>query len=228
MKIHRASLETCSNASDMVVVIDVLRAFTTSAYLFQAGVEEIILVSGVEKAFALKSQMPDCVIAGEVNGITVPGFDMGNSPSSIKPQEIAGKRVILRTTAGTQGVTGARHANMILTASLVNVSATVKYIFSHPPASLTLIQTGLFEDEGWGDEDVACADVIESMLEGKEIDWNAILKRVRLSKSGSHYDGERDDFPPKDLELALKYDNFDFAMIVKKKNELHYMHIEKV
>ena len=93
MKIHRASLETCSNASDMVVVIDVLRAFTTSAYLFQAGVEEIILVSGVEKAFALKSQMPDCVIAGEVNGITVPGFDMGNSPSSIKPQEIAGKRV---------------------------------------------------------------------------------------------------------------------------------------
>ena len=64
--------------------------------------------------------------------------------------------------------------------------------------------------------------------QGKRIDWNAILKRVRLSKSGSHYDGERDDFPPKDLELALKYDNFDFAMIVKKKNELHYMHIEKV
>jgi 2-phosphosulfolactate phosphatase len=228
MKIQRATLETCSNASDMVVVIDVLRAFTTSAYLFHAGVKEIILASRVNEAFELKNRIPDCIIAGEVNGIKVPGFDMGNSPSSIKPQDIAGKRVILRTTAGTQGVIGAKNASTILTASLVNISATVKYIRSHPPTSLTLIQPGLFEEEGWGDEDVACADVIEALLLNKKIEWDTILKRVCLSKSGSHYDGKNTDFPIKDLELTLKYDNFNFAMVVEKKNDLHCMHFENM
>lgn len=51
MEILRASLSSCGSATNLVVAIDVLRAFTTSAYLFEMGVEEIFLVSGVEDAF---------------------------------------------------------------------------------------------------------------------------------------------------------------------------------
>ena len=37
MKIHYATLESCHDATGTVVVIDVLRAFTTAAYAFAAG-----------------------------------------------------------------------------------------------------------------------------------------------------------------------------------------------
>ncbi len=205
-------------------MIDVLRAFTTAAYLFSAGIEEIILASGVQEAFNLRKEMPDCLLLGEVDGVKVQGFDLGNSPSEIMARNLIGKRVIQRTTAGTQGVILASNARTILTAALTNLSATVRYIKKLSPKEVSLIQTGLFPDKGWGDEDAACADAIEAMLLGKTVDLDQITKRVRLSRSGLHYDGTRPDFPPQDLEMALKFDCFNFAMLVERRNNLHIMH----
>lgn len=223
MEIHRATLVTCSKATDLVVAIDVLRAFTTAAYLFDAGVKEIMLVSGVEEAFHLRDEMPDCLIVGEVDGIRVQGFDLGNSPSEIKPVKLIGKRVIHHTTAGTQGVVLSTNARTILTAAFTNVSATVRYIQKLSPGNVTLIQTGLFPEEGWGDEDVACADAIEALLSLQTVDWESMNQRVRCSRSGIHFDGTRPDFPPKDLEMALDFDRFHFAMVVQRSDNLHCM-----
>ena len=46
MMIQRATRETCGEATGTVVVIDVLRAFTTAAYAFAAGAADITLVGG--------------------------------------------------------------------------------------------------------------------------------------------------------------------------------------
>jgi 2-phosphosulfolactate phosphatase len=221
MNITRADLATCHLAAGFAVAIDVLRAFTTSAYLFDAGVREIILVSGVDEAFKVREMMPGCLISGEVDGIKVPGFDLGNSPSEIPAWDLRGRRLIQRTTAGTQGVILAKQAQVILTASLVNAAATVRYLAARALAAqalaeLTLIQTGLFPEEGWGDEDVACADLIESRLNGQELDLALISERVRLSRSGLHFDGTRPDFPASDLAYALQFDRFNFVMRVER------------
>jgi 2-phosphosulfolactate phosphatase len=224
MNISRASLASCSTATDLVVAIDVLRAFTTAAYLFDKGVKEIILVSAVEEAFDLRKELPDCLILGEVNGAKVPGFDLSNSPSELMGKDLSGKRVIQRTTAGTQGVVLASNASTILTAALTNVSATARYIKELSSENVTLIQTGSHLEEGWGDEDVACADIIENLLLNRKVDWVGIAQRVRLSRSGRYYDGTCSDFPPEDLELALDIDCFDFAMLVERENSLHSMH----
>lgn len=223
MEINRATLSSCSTATDLVVAIDVLRAFTTAAYLFNAGVEEIMLVSGVEEAFRLREEIPGCLLLGEVDGIKVEGFDLGNSPSEVETKNLTGKRIIQRTTAGTQGVVLASNARTILTAGLTNLSATVCSIQKLAPERVTLIQTGLFPEEGWGDEDVACTDAIEAMLTGRAVDWERIAERVRLSRSGSYYDGAHMEFPPKDLEMALAFDRFNFAMLVEKQEGLHVM-----
>ena len=86
-----------------------------------------------------------------------------------------------------------------------------------------LIQTGVFPEEGWGDEDAACADVIESGLTGKGVDLAQIAERVRASRSGRHFDGTRPDFPPSDLEMALQVDRFNFVLQVRRDGGLHAM-----
>lgn len=224
MEIKRATLATCASATGLVVAIDVLRAFTTAAFLFQQGVKEIVLVSGVEEAFRLRKNNPDYVLLGEVDGVKVPGFDFGNSPSQIVKHTFHNTRVIQRTTAGTQGVTLATNADIILTASLTNVSATAHYIQERNPPRVTLIQTGFFAKQDWGDEDIACADAIESLLLNQPIDWKNIAQRVRASRSGTHYDGSRPHFPSQDLEMALQIDRFNFAMRVKRKQALNILY----
>ncbi len=228
MEIQRATLSTCRNATGLVVAIDVLRAFTTASCFFNAGVEEIYLVSGVQEAFQLREKQPGCLISGEVDGIQVQGFDLGNSPAAIEDIDLTGKRIIQRTTAGTQGVVLASQAQAILTAALTNLSATVHYIQKLSPQTVTLIQTGYFPQKGWGDEDVACADAIEARLAGHPVDWEETARRVRSSRSGLHFDGTRPDFPARDLEIALMVDRFDFAMQVERKDGLHILRRQEV
>lgn len=223
MKINRATLSTCRSATGLVIAIDVLRAFTTAAYLFHAGVTEIILVSGIQEAFDLRAQMPECLIAGEAKGIKIPGFDLGNSSANIDVGMVSGRRIIQRTSAGTQGVVRAVNATAILTAGLTNVSATVRYTQQVNPESITIIQTGVFPEDGWGDEDVACADVIECLLRGQPVDWQEIEQRVRKSPAGALFNGSSVDFPAKDLELALRIDQLSFAMVVEKRNYLNIL-----
>jgi 2-phosphosulfolactate phosphatase len=75
----------------------------------------------------------------------------------------------------------------------------------------------------WGDEDAVCADLIEAYLSGRSIAIESITSRVCGSRSGLHYDGTRPSFPHTDLDLALEIDRFPFAMLVEKKNGLHYL-----
>jgi len=224
MHFYRANLDNCAQVTGLAVAIDVLRAFTTAGYLFAAGIERILLVSAVDEAFALRDRLPGSLILGEIDGIQVEGFDLGNSPSLLPPAGLAGKTIIQRTTAGTQGVVRAERAGPVLAAGLTNARATAAHIRRLDPPTVTFIQTGLFPLEGWGDEDVACADLIESYLNDVPLDLPAVAQRVRLSRSGLHYDGTRPSFPPADLDLALRIDCFDFAMQVQKENGLHILH----
>ena len=56
MEFEYVTNDTCHTADGLVVVIDVLRAFSTAAYALAAGAESITLVGGAEEALALKTQ----------------------------------------------------------------------------------------------------------------------------------------------------------------------------
>ena len=68
----------------MVVVIDVIRAFTNAAFAFSRGAKEIYPVSTVEEALQFKAQYPEVLACGEVGGIPPEGFDFGNSPTQTR------------------------------------------------------------------------------------------------------------------------------------------------
>ncbi len=104
LEIRRVTLDTCHEADCVVVVIDVLRAFTTAAFAFDRGADEILLVSTVEEAFELQDRNSDCLLIGEVDGLPIKGFDLPNSPTAVAKMDLSSRRLIQRTTAGTQGI----------------------------------------------------------------------------------------------------------------------------
>jgi len=207
----------------MVVVIDVLRAFTTAAYAFDAGADDITLVSTVEQALALREIMPDALLMGEVDGLPIPGFDLSNSPAELADKHLEGRHLIQRTTSGTQGVVRSILAEPLLTTSMVCAGATANLIQELSPESLTFVITGR-RPGGWGDEDAACADYIEALLSGHQPDPESILERVRQSPPGKLFsDPAQIEFNPADLEYCLQLDRFDFTMLVRQEDGLFIM-----
>ena len=223
MEFVRASLETCGTATGTVVVIDVLRAFSTAAYAFAAGAREIVLASSVEEALALKSQMPDALVMGEVGGLPLKEFDFGNSPVALSSANLAGRRLIQRTSAGTQGIVRSRQADHLLASSLCCASATARAIRKLAPGTVTFVITGLRPD-GHGDEDAACADYIEARLGGGPVDAAPFVERVVASLAARPFvDPARPEFPLADLEYCVQVDRFDFAMPVRRRSGLFVM-----
>ena len=220
---RRATLETCAEARGTVIVIDVLRAFTTAAFAFDAGVEAIRPVSEVEEAFALRDEHPQWLIMGEEGGLPVNGFDFDNSPAAFLDQDLAGRHMVQRTSSGTQGVVRSRNADGLLASSLCCARATVEYVSRLRPQSVTMVITGSHA-EGLGDEDQACADYLEALMRGESVDEESVIQRVRASRAGQKFtDPERPQFSPLDLELAVDVDRFPFAMVVRRQGDRHLM-----
>jgi 2-phosphosulfolactate phosphatase len=142
-------------ATGVVVVIDVMRAFTTAAYAFGAGIGEIELVATVDEALASPGFR-----MGEVGGRLIPGFDHDNSPSRLVGRRLDG-RAVMRTGSGTRCVAEARNASEIWLGSLVVASATVRALADC--TDVTFVASGAPHE---GEEDVACAELMAASLSG--------------------------------------------------------------
>ncbi|HAV77642.1 MAG TPA: 2-phosphosulfolactate phosphatase [Anaerolineae bacterium] len=222
MKFNYTNLETCHTATGLVIVIDVLRAFSTAAFAFSRGADKIILVSEVEEAFSLKSQFPNSKAMGEVGGLPPAGFDFGNSPTQILEHDLAGNTLIQRTGAGTQGAVRCKNAGVLLASSFVVASATVKFAKSLAPDEVTFVITG--ETYSGGDEDFACAEFLESRFKGQRLDVKLFIQRVYDCKDAiEHLDPNHPEFPFTDLEYCTSIDAFNFAMPITTENDLLVM-----
>ncbi len=219
MKFRRTSLETCKYATGVVVVIDVLRAFSTAAYAFAKGAKDIRLVSTVEETFYWKEEFPQSLVMGEAQGLPIPGFDFGNSPPQFDSLSLDGKHLIQRTTSGTQGVVRSVNSEILLAASFCNVGATAKHLKTLSTAEVTFVITGL-RTGGWGDEDVACADFLEELLLGCNPDPSKYLRRVSESPLGRLFQGPKSiHYPYQDLDYCLAVNRFDFVMPIFREDE---------
>ena len=218
MRFYYTNLETCHEATGMVVVIDVIRAFTNAAYAFSRGAKEIYPVSTVEGALQLKAQHPEVLICGEVGGFPPEGFDFGNSPTQTNTLDLSGRVIVQRTGAGTQGVVRSICADALVAASFVVAEATVEYILNHLPEQVTFVITGAT----WsgGEEDLACAEYLEELLKGRHPNPRPFLERVRKSRESMQMFFELKEplFPKSDLDYCATLNAFDFAMPVTREN----------
>lgn len=223
MKFNYTNLETCHTATGVVVVIDVIRAFTNAAVAFSRGAKEIYPVSTVEEALRFKVENSNSMACGEVGGLPPAGFDFGNSPTQTNELDLNGKIIAQSTGAGTQGVVRSVNAATMLAASFVVAKATVKYIQRLKPNEVTFVVTGQAKN-GRGDEDLACAEYLETLLKGQQPDSAPYLERVFESHDAQmHLDPNKPEFPKSDLNYCTQIDAFDFAMFVTKENGRHIM-----
>jgi 2-phosphosulfolactate phosphatase len=223
MKFYYTNLETCHEATGVVVVIDVIRAFTNAAFAFSRGAKEIYPVSKIKEALQFKAQNPNSLACGEEGGLPPEGFDFGNSPTQTKTLDLRDRIIVQRTGAGTQGIVRSLNATTMLAASLVVANATVIHIRKLDPESVTFVITGQFE-AGRGDEDLACAEYLESLLRGQNPNTASCIDRVYKSRDALfHLDPNLPAFPRSDLDHCVDIDAFDFAMFVSRENGHHVM-----
>jgi len=196
-----------------VVIIDVLRSFSTAAYAFAAGARTIYPVDAVGEARALRAGLPGALTMGASGGgWPIPGFDLTNSPAALLGRDLSGRDLIHCTAGGMRAVSAWRDAPTVFAAGLVCARATVRRVRRLAPSVLTLVVTGAWADRD-GDEDLACADYMEALLRDEGADPAPFEARVRSSDFGRRFTGGADSAHPlADLDCCAVADRFDFAL----------------
>jgi 2-phosphosulfolactate phosphatase len=212
--VHSDGIAGARGAGGTVVIIDVLRAFSVSAYALAGGAVECRLVAEVDEARALADCIEGAVVSAEVEGLPVEGIAISNSPTMVREADLRGRTLVQRTSSGTQGVVAAAGADRLFACGLTVASATARAILRGEPDLVTLVATGA--DRGHP-EDAACAAYVECVLRGEEPDLEALLRPLYATEryrrlTGGHWPG----FPASDVELSLAADRFDFAMPVER------------
>ena len=221
MEIRMGSLvRDAREAAGTTIIIDVFRAFTTAAIAFARGATQITLVAEVDEALELYRQGVGDLLMGEVGGKRPDGFDFGNSPHEISQADVAGKRLVQSTRAGTVGVAEAVNADTIYLGSFVVAQATVDAIRRQRPELVSIIAMG---DQGRvrSDEDEHCGIYLRNLLEGRRPDFDAV-KSLIMSGGATQkfFDSEQPQFHPEDVTLALEADRYPFAMSITREDGL--------
>ena len=210
--------EAAHDVDGAVVVIDVLRAFTTAAYAFAAGARHIYLVAGVDEALAFKAAHPGALAMGEEHGRRPAGFDFANSPTELAAAEVGGRIIVQRTSAGTQGVVAAKRATRLWCAGLVTASATAAAVRAAGLGPPTYVITGWSgRGPGSGLDDLATAELIERARRGLPLDAERTARSVAASDEAVRTLAiGPGHVHPEDIDRAVDVDAFDFAMEVSR------------
>lgn len=247
MNIQRVHRSHASEARGVTIVIDVIRAFSVAAYAIQGGASGIWLVRTPEEAFALRAQRPDALLAGEVGGRLIAGFDHNNSPAAMARADVRGRLVIQRTGAGTQGAVDAVNVTRLLCCGLVNARATATYAraLAEPDSSIitlmstaapiTLMSTAAPNEENGipAIEDDVCGDYMEALLRGRADATDVLsagLARLRDTGRLGIFAQGWPDFPADDVPAFLAVDRFAFAMegARKRAHDVEYVSLRRV
>ena len=149
--------EALAMGADCFVVVDVLRATTTVATLFAAGLADLVVISDIAEA-RRRAAEEGRLLFGEIHGLKPEGFDYGNSPLEAAAAPVAGRGAVLFTTNGTAALCSVSGSGTVTTGALANVSAV-----SHHAASferVVVVCAGNERGQRFSLEDFAAAGAI--------------------------------------------------------------------
>ncbi|HEY7848778.1 MAG TPA: 2-phosphosulfolactate phosphatase [Ktedonobacterales bacterium] len=105
------------------IVVDVIRATTTLAVMFEQGVRRVLVARDVAAARNAHPSQPKAILAGEVNAMAPADFDHGNSPDEWGRLDLTGSEILFSTTNGARGLHAAMGGGPVFAGALRNASA---------------------------------------------------------------------------------------------------------
>jgi 2-phosphosulfolactate phosphatase len=214
MKFIQTDLAHIEQAKGLVVVIDVLRAFSTACYAFHNNAYTILPVETVEEALELHKKHSDYLLLGERHGKPIEGFAYTNSPAQIKSVDFSDRTIIMTTSQGTKGIMRATHADEVITGSFVNSSAIVDYVNHKLPSTVSFVCT----DASYPDnEDYMCASYIQHALEHTPMDFDKIIAHLRNHPCTDGFlKHPLTEYSREDFALCMQVNTFPFVIQAKK------------
>lgn len=208
-------------AADINIIIDVIRAFTVSHLAFMRGVREIFLVNTVEEAFALRQKNPAMLLAGEVAGLPIDGFDLDNSPHVFSRADIAGKSLVQKTTNGVKATLLALNAKSIFVTGLSNAKKTALHA-RQLAAGMASCKINVIASHPGDDDDLACAHYIRDQILGlNAVTLASVQERIRTSRPArKFFDKAQPEFNEEDMPFCTREVACDFVMQVDRSQSL--------
>jgi len=158
-----------SKDSDMIIVIDVLRASTTIITAIENGALSVLPTLTVNEAKDLAKRTPGSILAGERKGFRIPGFRLGNSPLEFTPRVVREKNIVLTTTNCTRILDRCKHLPLgmkVTIGALVNAWAIAnvsRKLLNRGNGKISIIEAGTKGRKCQDDQ--ICAQVLQIMIE---------------------------------------------------------------
>jgi 2-phosphosulfolactate phosphatase len=177
---HRDLRET------VCVVFDILRATSTMMTALGNGAGEIIPVSEIHEALAVRQVKPDALLGGERDGLRIRAhqtggidFDLGNSPREFTPALVRDKTIVISTTNGTRALRACAAAKSILIGSFLGLGALAEWIQKAPLPNLLLVCAGTINETSYEDTLAAGAlcDLMWSRYQAGQVADSAVIAR---------------------------------------------------
>lgn len=159
-----------------VVVIDVLRATSTMVEALANGARTVFPVGTADDAAKIAQNIgrDSVLLCGERKGLSIEGFDLGNSPLEFHRKAVAGKALVMTTTNGTRAFVAVAERrggvpeadSLVVPAAFLNLGAVTALLAE--PRSRTAGETGAAAASAPRGKAAATPDAVAVVCAGRE------------------------------------------------------------
>jgi phosphosulfolactate phosphohydrolase-like enzyme len=168
-----------SSQFDLAIVIDVLRATSTSTTLVDCGFPEVFAVPTLSEIRALP-QRARWLLVSELPDAGAYGERIDNSPHLARRLTLDAGTPVLVTTNGTQVMAlAASHSRRVLLCCFMNVAAVAAMVRTLAPERAVVLPCGDVAAGAPLIEDDACAEALIGLVHGRPVDVSALTAACR-------------------------------------------------
>lgn len=199
---------------DALVVVDVIRAFTTACVAFARGATEVLCVRGCAQALRAA---PEALIVGETEAGTLPPGAVANSPTAVNRWDLRGYAVALFSVNGTNVLATAPSSGVLLATAAVNTSATASWILGRG-----ITRTRVVVSDVDAPEDLACAEHLAGLLTKCRGDASTLARRITAARTahwnrwGEAVSSEVWRTFESDVDVCARPDRYPIAMVADR------------